>query len=118
MYIYSGDYRKGDCGHPTNLIDCTGRNLFVGDIVISSSIDKFGICSNHGLSAVVSTKYTSYSDGTHTKNDTVECFVMGIRNVDFMNKDSDSWIVTKLKDFSECIDGEKWKDYGFRYSLY
>lgn len=117
MYIYSGQCRQGDCGDSTGLKDFTGEDLFVGDIVITSTIDKYGICNNNGLTVVVSTKYTPYSDGTHKINDNVKYFVMGIKNVDFMGKDSEKWIVKKVKSFSDCIDGEKWKDYGFHYSV-
>lgn len=113
MYVYSGKCKEGDCGEETPLLDHTGKKLYVGDIVITSTIDSLGICRNCGLSVVVSTKYTSYSDGTHKINENVKYFVMGIKNVDFMN--SEEWIVTKVKDHSNCVNGENWDDYGFNY---
>ena len=116
MYIYSGQCRLGVCGEKTGLKDFTGKELFVGDIVISSVIDKMGICDNYGLSAVVSDRWTSYSDGTHKEKESeVEYFVMGIKSIDFMGKDSEEWIVKKLKDWSDCVNGEHWTDYGFSY---
>ena len=116
MYIYSGECRLGVCGEKTNLKDCDDKELFVGDIVISSTIDSYGICNNCGLSAVVSGRFTSFSDGTHKeKEGDTEHFVMGIKTIDFMEKDSKEWIVKKLKDWSDCVDGEHWKDYGFNY---
>jgi len=116
MYIYSGECRQGTCGDKTGLKDFSGKELFVGDIVMSSIIDKMGICDNHGLSAVVSDRWQSYSDGSNIeKENNIEYFVMGIKSIDFMVKDSEEWIVKKLKDWTDCIDGEHWKEYGFSY---
>lgn len=116
MYIYSGECRMGNCGEKTGLEDFTCKELFVGDIVMASTIDKMGICNNYGLSAVVSDRWTSYSDGSHKeKESNIEYFVMGIKSVNFMEKDSKKWIVKKLKDWSECINGEHWKENGFSY---
>ena len=116
MYIYSGECRQGNCGEKTGLKDFTGKELFVGDIVMSSVIDDKGICENNGLTAIVSDRWQTYSNGTHVEKDgEVEYFCMGIKSVDFMGKDSEQWIVKKLKDWSECINGEHWKEYGFSY---
>jgi hypothetical protein len=115
-FILSGNCRMGDVGEPTPLKDFTDKDLFVGDIVIVSTIDSMGICENHGLSVVCSDKWTSYSDGTHVaKESNIEHFVMGIKNVDFMGKDSEKWIVERVKSFEDVIAGEHWKDYGFSY---
>jgi hypothetical protein len=117
MYIYSGECRLGICGEPTPFKDLTGADLFVGDIVLPSSIDASGICDNHELTAVVSDKFKSYSDGTHVeKEGQIEYFVMGIKGVDFMGRDSECWSVRKLKSFDQVVEGEVWKDYGFKYS--
>ena len=64
-FILSGKCRIGDVGEPTPLKDFSDKDLFVGDIVIVSTIDSMGICDNHGLSVVCSDKWKSYSDGTH-----------------------------------------------------
>jgi hypothetical protein len=115
-FVLSGKCRIGDVGEPTHLKDFTGKDLFVGDIVITSVIDKFGICDNTGLTVVCSDKWTSYHDGTHIEKDgEIEYFVMGIKNVDFMGADSEEWIVKKVKSFEDVIAGEHWKDFGFSY---
>lgn len=116
MYVYSGTYREGICGETTPLKDMTGKDLFVGDIVMVSVIDKMGICDNTGLTVVVSDRFTSYSNGTHVVKEGDICyFVMGIKTIDFMDKDSDKWIVKRVKSFKDVIGGEKWTDYGFNY---
>lgn len=121
VFVYSGKCREGDVGEPTSLKDFTGEQLFVGDIVITSTIDDFGICNNNGLTVVVSDKYTSVNCGTHTehriKEGEVEHFVMGIKSVDFMGKDAEKWIVKRVKSFKDVIAGEHWKDYGFSYAV-
>jgi hypothetical protein len=115
-FILSGKCRIGDVGEPTMLKDFTGKELFVGDIVIVSTIDSMGICDNYGLSVVCSDKWTSYSDGTHVaKGGKIEYFIMGIKNVDFMGADSEKWIVKRVKSYKDVIAGEHWKDYGFSY---
>lgn len=121
LYVYSGKVREGDLGESTPLIDIEGKKLYVGDIVITSTIDEQGICQNHGLTVVVSDKYTSYNTGGgnvrhEVKEGKPEYFVMGIKNVDFMGKDSDRWIVKRVKSHEDVICGENWKDYGFNYS--
>ena len=116
-FVLSGDCRLGDVGEPTPLIDNAGNELFVGDIVITSTIDKFGICSNNGLTVVCSDKWTSYTDGSHiAKQEPFEYFVMGIKNVDFMGTDSEHWIVNRVKSHSNVIAGENWPEFGFSYS--
>jgi hypothetical protein len=40
---------------------------------------------------------------------------MGIKNIDFMEKNGDKWIVKKVKDWNNCIDGENWEEYKFNY---
>lgn len=115
-FILSGESRIGDVGEATLLKDFTDKDLFVGDIVIVSTIDSMGIYDNYGLSVVCSDKWTSYSDGTHVaKEGNIEYFVMGIKNVDFMGKDSERWIVKRVKSFKDVIAGEHWEDYGFSY---
>lgn len=118
IYVYSGNVRIGNVGEPTPLKDFTRKDLFVGDIVITSLIDEFGICNNNGLSVVCSDRWISYNDGTHIqKNGEIEYFVMGIKNVDFMGVDSEKWIVKKVKSHEDVVIGEHWKDFGFNYNL-
>jgi hypothetical protein len=88
--------------------DIRGKELFTGDIVLtfteSYSVDY--------LTAVVSDQFASYSDGTHIEHKSHSPFVMGIKNV---NLDEGEWMILKVKDWSDCIDGEHWKEYGFNY---
>lgn len=118
MYIYSRKCRQGDCGEKTPLKDSMGKPLFVGDIVILSSIkDNNEITLTNYLTAIVSDKYTSYSNGEHkTKEDDVEYYVMGIRDVGYVDNDNKDWRVDKLKSYDEIVEGEHWKSYGFNYS--
>jgi len=116
IYVYSGNCRQGDVGEATPLKDIGDNRLFIGDIVIVSNVDKFGICDNVGLSVVCSDKYTSYNDGTHlVKDGKIDYFIMGIKNVDFMGADSDKWVVKLVKSHKDVISGEKWENFGFNY---
>ncbi len=120
MNIYSGNVRKGKCGDATKLVDYHDKELFVGDIVTIFSVreqdgHKYPL-SIEGLTAVVNDMFTSYVGGTHkVTNSEPHSFVMGIASVDFQAKDSD-WIVVKVKDHSQMVDGEHWSEYGFSYS--
>ncbi len=117
-FVLSGDYRVGDIGEPTPLVDNAGNELFVGDIVMTSTINEFGICSNNGLTVVCSDKWTSYANGSHVaKNEEIKHFVMGIKNVDFMGADSYHWIVKRVKSCFDVVPGENWPGFGFRYSV-
>jgi len=112
MYLYSGKCRVGAVGHETPFVDMRGEPLRVGDIVVIYTENS----NPRGLTAVVSDEFISYSDGTHvTKDGPIETFVMGIKNAGF--GEGHAWNVLKVKDGSDAVDGEHWKDYGFRYSL-
>ena len=113
IFVYSGDCKLGKIGEPTALKDFTGKDLFVGDIVITSVIDEWGICTNNGLTVVVSDEYNNKL--VSEENWGSGHFVMGIKTVDFMGKDSQKWIVAKVKSFEDVVVGEHWKDYGFNY---
>lgn len=116
MFVYSGKCRMGNCGEVTPLIDNFDNPLFVGDIVIISTINETGICENYGLTVVVSDRYQTFNNNTYfvEREGNVEYFVMGIKDVNFMSVDT-KWIVKKLKSFEDVIDKEHWKDYGFNY---
>ena len=96
------------------MVDVSGQVLFVGDIVITSTIDKMGICSNNGLTVVVSDRYKTFSDGTHEeKENDIKYYIMGIKNIDIMQKSD--WIVKRVKSNEDVINGEHWRDFGFNY---
>jgi hypothetical protein len=113
VYVYSGECKLGKIGEPTALKDFSKRDLFVGDIVIASTIDNYGICSNYGLSVVVSDEYNNKLISEENWGN--GHFVMGIKNVDFMGKDAETWIVQRVKSFKDVVAGEHWSDYGFNY---
>jgi hypothetical protein len=108
MNIYSGDCEHGKCGLSTDMKDDYGNVLFVGDIVALATRDKFGITTFHGITVVVDHRPDLVGDINYKKP-----FIMGIATID-INKDTE-WFVSKVKDWSDCIDGEHWKDYGFNY---
>lgn len=119
IFVYSGKCRLGLCGQETGLKDFCEKPLFVGDIVITCCADKYGVSDIHSLTVVVSDRYQSYIgakiETEHRENTgKIKYFVMGIANVDFMN--SDTWVVRKLKDYKDVINGEHWPEYGFNYS--
>jgi hypothetical protein len=112
MYIYSGTYRMGLCGENANLKDNYENQLFIGDIVVVSHFDKDTetIDANFSLSAIVSDRFVSYSDGTHVEHNEYKCFIMGLRDADLSE-----WFVKKVKSFDAVIENENWKEYGFNF---
>ena len=112
MYVYSGDCREGFCGDTTPLKDYWDGPLYVGDIVVIYKEDS----SPDGLTVVVSDKYESFSDGTYKikPKDDVVYFIMGIKG-SCTKPDLEGWIILKVKDHSDVVNGEHWKDYGFNY---
>ena len=114
-FVLSGKCRVGDVGEETSLEDITGEKLYVGDIVITSTIDEMGVCSNDGLTVVCSDRWTSYNNGTHKAKQKYGHFIMGIKDVDFMGKDRETWMVQRVKSHKDVIVGENWADFGFKY---
>lgn len=108
MRVYSGKCEHGKCGVETNLIDCAGNVLRVGDIVASFTEDEFGVNNFNGLTVVVEDRPALVGETEDTGP-----FVMGIKKVDFMN--DDKWNVRRLKRWEDVVDGEHWKDYGFNF---
>lgn len=121
MYVYSGKCRLCNCGEKTDVPDHSGESLTTGDIVMVYTVNNFGVSNFDGLSVVVSDQWESYSDGKHVlKDGEPEYYVMGIKDVE-LEDDSPifpdySWRVCRLKRAEDVIDGEHWKDFGFRYS--
>lgn len=123
MYVYSGEFRQGFCGTPTGFKDMHDNPLFVGDIVVSFTLRDNIFASLGGMTVVISDKYTSYTDGTHTEKDGQEEFyVMGIKNSWPATEDAEEvkwrdhkWAVLKVKDYADVVDGEHWREFGFNY---
>ena len=122
LAVFSGECLQGVCGIATGFFDMHDKPLFTGDIVqvysVESWVTEHGDLLSYmpeGLTAVVSDEWTSYMDGSFVrKSGCAEFFVMGIRDVDL--EEPGTWRVRKLKDFSDVVLGEHWKDYGFSYS--
>ena len=113
-FVMSGKCRIGDVGEPTSLKDYNSEDLFVGDIVIVYSNEN-SLIDSVSLSVVCSDKWTSYSNDVHEAKETdIEYYVMGIKDVDFMDNDS-IWNVKKVKSCDDIIIGEKWEHLGINY---
>lgn len=108
MKIYSGQCEEGTCGTPTNLVDSWGNELFVGDIVSMSTNERV-MWSFHGLSAVVEDRPNLVG----RTDSPIPHFIMGLYSIDWTNPEQ--WLIHKVKDWKDCVDGEHWKEYGFHY---
>jgi hypothetical protein len=109
MFVYSGECRKCETGLATNKKDIVDKELFTGDIVITFTKDYVP----NGLTVVVCDQWRSFQNGNHELlSGSAEYYVMGIKGVEW---EDDEWVVRKVKDHTEVIDGEHWKDFGFNY---
>ena len=115
MYVYSGKCRQCETGIETGKKDIGDNKLFTGDIVVVFKEDESGInYPPSGLTVIVNDDWKSFTDGTHERIATNSTpFAMGIKDVGL---EDDYWSVMKVKDHSDVVEGEHWKDYGFNYS--
>lgn len=119
MYVYSGKCRLCDCGILLPVQDMYEKDLHTGDVVIMFTENEDGSFSYHGgMSVVVAKQYQTqqvYPTGyAHKlKEEELEFFVMGIKDVPFWTEQE--WKVIKVKDHSDVIEGEHWKEFGFNY---
>lgn len=119
MKVYSGNCFLGKCGDPLGVNDECGKPLFVGDIVLTYTDDGHGPT---GLTVALFDDYSTDTTGKYWIEEECGPWVMGIKNVkfwdyepEFEETDSNRWMVKKVKDWSDVIDGEKWSDFGFNY---
>jgi len=123
MFVNSGECRFCETGLPTGFFDMTGEKLFTGDIVIVFTKDYLP----DGLTVMVRDDFENVAGRPPEKLENVDrAFAMGIKScvpsldgkeTIFTSRESDSvWHVRKVKDFSDVVAGEHWKDYGFSYS--
>jgi hypothetical protein len=117
LYIFSGDCVMGLVGEPTGFKDAAEKDLMIGDIVqvwrgeyIGTDNEEWN--TSGGLTAIVDGSFQSFSDGSVTREPPFQPFCMGIKDCGF---DHESWHIHKVKDAADCIDGEYWRDFGFRY---
>ena len=122
--IKSGEVVIGRCGVEAGE-DTFGRELFVGDIVQIYHVEN----SNADWSSV---SMTVIAECDSMNNLGVKPFAFGIMNTkpleaweidcdhpDFTGDEDaplSGWVVSKVKDHSECVIGEHWKSFGFNYA--
>lgn len=120
--LISGDCRIGYCGQYTPLFDSYGKPLKTGDLVqLSYYTNEDELESFHGVQYVCHNQFKD--DGLDEK-----MFVMGIAKqhiayldgekttdldkADFIEttvyQNHKEWRITKVKDWSETVDGELW----------
>ena len=124
MVVKSGKCVLCDVGTETGMVDRYGKKLCTGDIVIAFTEDKDGFTDiSKGLTVIVVDQYQSYAGGNIVlKNDSGKPFAMGIKEADIQCGDEDNpeikywWNLLKVKDHSDIIGGEHWKEYGFSYA--
>ena len=122
MFVYSGEYRFCKVGIETTLIDDSNNVLRTGDIVMSYTVSEdLGVVYFDGLTVVVSDDFINiFGKIPEKKVIKSNPFIMGIKNskIDEPMKKypSEVWRVRRLKKYEDVIDGEHWKDFGFRYS--
>jgi hypothetical protein len=111
LKVWSGDCCLCDVG-----LD-TGHGFKTGDIVllwkgehIDTDNERWEPLRN--LTVVVADQYTTYSNGKIEETESPEFYVMGIRDCGF---DDPSWDIWLVKDHSDVVTGEHWRDYGFSF---
>lgn len=125
--VFSGECLIGVCGTPTSLIDYQDTQLHIGDIVVVKHYDKdFGLTSDF-ITVVCNDDYINYSGviEKYKKEIKTDDFVMGIADVSitkeglaYENEEGElesGWMITKLKGWEDCVEGEHWKGYGINY---
>lgn len=109
IYVYSGQCRLCEVGHPADARDINGKPLHTGDIVVIFTENY----QPDTLTVVVRNDFTSYGNGQHVPQESSEAFVMGIKSVPI--EDAGMWKVLKVKDYSDVVPGEHWSAWGFNY---
>lgn len=119
LRVFSGKSCLCDVGIEWNGYDRWGNKLqlHTGDIVLLWNVfhadTDFEEHIFQGMTAVVANQYISYTDGEVVVNkEPPQVFVMGIKGVDLSTED---WRVEIVKKYTDVIDGEHWKEFGFNY---
>lgn len=120
--LMSGECKIGYCGKLTPLYDTNGEQLRTGDLVQLSAYSDEGtlngfygveyICHNEFEDAWrnydyfvmgIASEHFAYKDGEPTDNLEEADFIETI-----VKQNHKEWRITKVKDWSETVDGEKW----------
>lgn len=119
LRVFSGNSCLCDVGVEWNGYDRWGNKLqlHTGDIVLVYKVchadTDFEEHIFQGMTAVVANQYKSFTDGEVIVNkEPLLVFVMGIKGVDLSTED---WRVEIVKKYTDVVDGEHWKDFGFNY---
>lgn len=122
MYLFSGNCCLCRCGDATGVVDMEGNSVFVGDVVqlwhgnyIGTDFEEW--YPTTGLTAVVRNEYRTWSGnkyqiGENKEPDAMEPFTMGIKTNGISGGE---WAIKVIKSFSDIVNGEKMKAFGFRY---
>jgi hypothetical protein len=118
LKVFSGECQLCDAGIDAGANDSKGAPLHTGDIVliyhgsyVGTDHEQWDLAG--GLTAIVADQYESFSNGTAKLSaEPSPAYAMGIKACGL---DSPNWDVVLLKKFSEVVDGENWKGYGFNY---
>lgn len=119
LRVFSGKSCLCDVGIELNGYDRWGNKLqlHTGDIVLLWNVNyadtDFEEHVFQRMTTVVANQYTSYTDGEVVVNkDLLQVFVMGIKGVDLSTED---WRVEIVKKYTDVVNGEHWKEFGFNY---
>lgn len=108
LHVFSGQCEHGKCGIKTHIIDDYDNQLRVGDIVVTTHRDEFGVNCDYSLTVVVDDRPNL--DGSTEKG---KPFVMGLAKIDWpADKD---WFIMRVKKFEDVLEGEKWPNFGFNF---
>lgn len=121
--VFSGDCLIGKVGEPTIFKDFIGEDLFIGDIILCFHYDYNLGCTSYYMTVLCSNDYINYSNGVVVQkpdNEIEEPFILGIKegNMAIENEEGEllsGWILQKIKDHRDIVDGEHWKGYGINY---
>lgn len=125
--VFSGKCLIGVCGTETTLIDYKGETLKIGDIVVVKYNEKDWGTHSDFITVVCNNDFISYSGHKekYKKDIPTDSFVMGIADISitkeglaYENEEGElesGWIITKLKGYEDCVEGEHWKGYGINY---
>jgi hypothetical protein len=131
MFVYSGQCRFCKVGLPSPFVDLKGRRLFTGDIVTHYAEDEKG-CPSRGLESLTVIVQDDFENVHGREPQFVgasrPAFVMGLAGCVPVKEPEDDetvlvsdtstvrWHLVRAKSFQDVIEGEHWKDFGFRYS--
>lgn len=110
LHIFSGKCEQGKCGIKTHIIDAFNNQLRVGDVVVITHKDEFGVNCDYSLTVVVDDRPNLVG-----RTEKGKPFVMGLYEVDWAT--NEDWFIKRVKKFEDILEGEKWVDHGFNFRV-